>query len=169
LDFPNWMMTLTRLQELTLDYYVNLKVLPPLGRLPNLESLELRGLKVRRLDVGFIGIKSVNEREIARVTAFPKLKKLWVLNLKEVEEWDGIERRSVGEEDANTTSISIMPQLRQLTIRNCPLLRALPDYVLASPLQEMVISICPILRKRYGKEEMGENWQKICHIPYISI
>jgi len=169
LDFPNWMMTLTRLQELTLDYCVNLKVLPPLGRLPNLESLELRGLKVRRLDVGFIGIKSVNEREIARVTAFPKLKKLWVLNLKEVEEWDGIERRSVGEEDANTTSISIMPQLRQLTIRNCPLLRALPDYVLASPLQEMVISICPILRKRYGKEEMGENWQKICHIPYISI
>jgi len=76
----------------------------------------------------------------------------------------------VGEEDANTTSIiSIMPQLRQLTIRNCPLLRALPDYVLAAPLQEMVISICPILRKRYGKEEMGENWQKICHIPNISI
>jgi Leucine-rich repeat (LRR) protein len=157
LHLPNWMMTLTRLQELTLDYCVNLEVLPPLGRLPNLENLELRGLKVRRLDVGFIGIKSVKEGEIARVTAFPKLKKLEILNLKEVEEWDGVERRSVGEEDANTTSIiPIMPQLRDLIIENCPLLRALPDYVLAAPLQEVDISRCPILTNRYGEEEMGE-------------
>jgi hypothetical protein len=127
---------------------------------------------VRRLDAGFLGIEkdenaSINEGEIARVIEFPKLKKLEILNLKEVEEWDGIERRSVGEEDANTTSISIMPQLRQLTIRNCPLLRALPDYVLAAPLQALGIRDCRILRKRYGKEEMGEDWQKISHIPNI--
>jgi hypothetical protein len=76
----------------------------------------------------------------------------------------------MGEEDANTTSIiSIMPQLRQLTIRNCPLLRALPDYVLAAPLQELIISGCRNLRKRYGKGEMGEDWQKISHIPDIDI
>nr|TKS04591.1 putative disease resistance protein RGA3 isoform X1 [Populus alba] len=172
LELPNWMMTLTRLQVLTLRYCENVEVLPPLGRLPNLESLELRSLKLRRLDAGFLGIEkdenaSINEGEIARVTAFPKLKKLEIWNLKEVEEWDGIERRSVGEEDANTTSISIMPQLRQLTIRNCPLLRALPDYVLAAPLQELHIRSCPNLRERYGKEEMGEDWQKISHIPNI--
>jgi hypothetical protein len=40
-------------------------------------------------------------------------------------------------------------------------------YVLAAPLQELYISGCPILRKRYGKEEMGEGWQKISHIPDI--
>jgi Leucine-rich repeat (LRR) protein len=152
LDLPNWMMTLTRLQELVLGYCANLEVLPPLGRLPNLESLELSSLKVRRLDAGFLGIEkdenaSINEGEIARVTAFPKLKKLWIWNLEEVEEWEGIERR-VGEEDANTTSIiSIMPQLRQLTIRNCPLLRALPDYVLAAPLQELFVWSCPNLEE----------------------
>ncbi|KAJ6951683.1 hypothetical protein NC653_040973 [Populus alba x Populus x berolinensis] len=102
-----------------------LEVLPPLGRLPNLESLVLRSMKVRRLDGGFLGIEkdenaSINGGEIARVTAFPKLKKLTIWNLEEVEEWVGIERR-VGEEDANTTSIiSIMPQLRVLVIVNCP-------------------------------------------------
>jgi hypothetical protein len=173
LDLPNWMMTLTRLQELTLDVCKNVEVLPPLGRLPNLESLQLNVLlKVRRLDGGFLGIEkdenaSINEGEIARVTAFPKLKTLWIGNLEEVEEWDGIERR-VGEEDVNTTSIiSIMPQLQYLRIINCPLLRALPDYVLAAPLQELDIRWCTILRKRYGKEEMGEDWQKISHIPNI--
>jgi Leucine-rich repeat (LRR) protein len=160
---PNWMTTLTRLQELKLAYCTNVEVLPPLGRLPNLESLVLSSLKVRRLDCGFLGI---NEGEIARVTAFPKLKKHWIWHLEEVEEWDGIERR-VGEEDANTTSISIMPQLRELMILHCSLLRALPDYVLAAHLQELDISICPNLRKRYGKEEMGEDWQKISHVPHI--
>nr|TKR60138.1 hypothetical protein D5086_0000324490 [Populus alba] len=124
-------MTLTRLQALELHDCAKLEVLPPLGRLPNLESLVLRLMK------------------------------------KHAEEWDGIERR-VGAEDANTTSIiSIMPQLRQLMIRECPLLRALPDYVLAAPLQELEIIMCPNLRKRYGKEEMGEDWQKISHIPKI--
>jgi len=169
LDLPNWMMTLTRLQALGLH---DCTKLPPLGRLPNLESLSLTRLKLRRLDGGFLGIENVgntniSEGEIARVTAFPKFKKLWIWNLEEVEEWDGIERR-VGEEDANTTSIiSIMPQLRWLRIMNCPLLRALPDYVLAAPLQKLDISWCPNLRKRYGKEEMGEDWQKISHIPKI--
>ncbi|XP_061952681.1 putative disease resistance protein RGA4 [Populus nigra] len=169
LDLPKWMMTLTRLQELKLFDCANLEVLPPLGRLPNLEGLVLRSLKVRRLDGGFLGMEkdenaSINEGEIARVTAFPKLKRFAIVNLLE---WEGIERR-VGEEDATTTSIiSIMPQLRQLRIQKCPLLRALPDYVLAAPLQELFISSCPNLRKRYGKEEMGEDWQKISHIPKI--
>jgi len=172
-DLPNWMVTLTRLQELELVDCRNVEVLPPLGRLPNLEGLVLRSLKLRTLDAGFLGIEkdenaSINEGEIARVTAFPKLKKLWMWNLKEVEEWDGIERR-VGEEDANTTSISIMPQLRVFMIDDCSLLRALPDYVLAAPLQKLIISGCRNLRNRYGKEEMGEDWHKISHIPYIYI
>ncbi|KAL9373038.1 hypothetical protein Peur_035282 [Populus x canadensis] len=169
LDLPNWMMTLTRLQVLTLGLCTNVEVLPPLGRLPNLESLVLRSMKVRRLDAGFLGIEkadnaSINEGEIARVTAFPKLKKLLIMDLKEVEDWDGIERR-VGEEDANTTSIiSIMPQLQDLMILDCPLLRALPDYVLAAPIQELRIRRCPILTNRYGEEKMGEDWQKISHM-----
>ncbi|KAF9671832.1 hypothetical protein SADUNF_Sadunf12G0090000 [Salix dunnii] len=142
---PNWMMALTRLQELRLNG--NLEVLPPLGRLPNLEWLSLRGVRVRRLDGGFLGIEEVEnanikEGEIARVTAFPKLKTLEIWNLRELEEWDGIERR-VGEEDATTTSIFIiMPQLQHLSIDNCPLLRALPDYVLAASLQELRLSCC---------------------------
>uniref|UniRef100_A0A6N2MJB9 Uncharacterized protein n=1 Tax=Salix viminalis TaxID=40686 RepID=A0A6N2MJB9_SALVM len=74
---PNWMMALTRLQDLELIECGNLKVLPPLGRLPNLESLVLKEIGVRNwLDVGFLGIEEVenaniNEGEIARVTAFP--------------------------------------------------------------------------------------------------
>uniref|UniRef100_A0A6N2MY10 NB-ARC domain-containing protein n=1 Tax=Salix viminalis TaxID=40686 RepID=A0A6N2MY10_SALVM len=116
---PNWMMALTRLQSLTLNGCGNLEVLPPLGRLPNLESLVLGGLRTRRLDAGFLGTEEVenaniNEGEIARVTAFPKLKTLKFWGLCKLEEWDGIERR-VGEEDATTTSIFIiMPQLHDM-------------------------------------------------------
>ncbi|KAG5234415.1 disease resistance protein [Salix suchowensis] len=144
-------------------------VLPPLGRLPNLESLELHGgLQVRRLDAGYLGIEEVenaniNEGEIARVTTFPKLKTLYISYLYKLEEWDGIERR-VGEDDVTTTSIFIMPQLQKLIIDDCPWFRALPDYVLAAPLQVLHVSGCPNLRKRYGKEEKGEDWQKISHI-----
>ncbi|KAJ6858330.1 Proteasome subunit alpha type-2 [Populus alba x Populus x berolinensis] len=88
LDLPNWMMTLTRLQALDLHDCTKLEVLPPLGRLPNLESLVLRLMKVRRLDGGFLGIEkdenaSINKGEIARVTAFPKLKTLTIWNLEE--------------------------------------------------------------------------------------
>ncbi|KAG5223396.1 disease resistance protein [Salix suchowensis] len=72
--------------------------------------------------------------------------------------------RKVGEEDATATSIFIMPQLQQLKIAFCPLLRALPDYVLAAPLQKLRVRDCPNLRKRYGKEEKGEDWHKISHI-----
>ncbi|KAL9335581.1 hypothetical protein Peur_072762 [Populus x canadensis] len=32
---------------------------------------------------------------------------------------------------------------------------------------DMEISRCPILTNRYGEEEMGEDWQKISHIPNI--
>ncbi|KAJ6417834.1 hypothetical protein OIU84_001254 [Salix udensis] len=169
---PNWMMALTRLQELTLEGCGNLEVLPSLGRLPNLESLELELVGVRRLDAGFLGIEEVenanniNEVEIARVTAFPKLKTLVISFLFKLKEWDGIERR-VGEEDATTISIFIMPQLQQLEIFGCPLLRALPDYVLAAPLQVLEITDCPNLMKRYGKEEKGEDWHKISHIPKV--
>ncbi|KAJ6748149.1 DISEASE RESISTANCE PROTEIN RP [Salix purpurea] len=151
---PNWMMALTRLLELKLIAGGNVEVLPPLGRLPNLEILRLEGVGVRSLDAGFLGIEvenaNINEGEIARVTAFPKLKTLVIENLAKVEEWDGIERR-VGEEDANTTSIFIMPQLQQLRIYYCPLLRALPDYVLTAPLQALAVTACPNLRKRYKK------------------
>ncbi|KAJ6417846.1 hypothetical protein OIU84_001265 [Salix udensis] len=163
------------LQELELNHCGNLEVLPPLGRLPNLEKLVLNRIMVRRLDAGFLGIEEVenanniNEGEIARVTAFPKLKTLEIASLSKLEEWDGIERR-VGEEDATTTSIFIiMPQLQKLEIRQCPLLRALPDYVLAAPLQLLYIYSCPNLRKRYGKEEKGEDWHKISHIPQVII
>uniref|UniRef100_A0A6N2MLD0 Disease resistance R13L4/SHOC-2-like LRR domain-containing protein n=1 Tax=Salix viminalis TaxID=40686 RepID=A0A6N2MLD0_SALVM len=143
---PNWMMELTRLQELELHECGNLEVLPPLGRLPALESLQLNRVGVRRLDAGFLGIEEVenaniNEGEIAKVTAFPKLKTLHLLFLTKLEEWDGNERR-VGEEDATTTSTFIMPQLQHLQIHNCPLLRALPDYVLAASLQHLKLIEC---------------------------
>uniref|UniRef100_A0A6N2MJK7 Uncharacterized protein n=1 Tax=Salix viminalis TaxID=40686 RepID=A0A6N2MJK7_SALVM len=82
-----------------------MEVLPPFGRLPNLESLKLKGVGVRRLDAGFLGIEEVenaniNEGEIARVTAFPKLKTPVFWYLYKLEAWDGIERR-VGEEIYN--------------------------------------------------------------------
>ncbi|KAJ6417838.1 hypothetical protein OIU84_001257, partial [Salix udensis] len=42
---PNWMMALTRLQELQIIACGNVEVLHPFGRLPSLESLKLQGLE----------------------------------------------------------------------------------------------------------------------------
>ena len=66
-------------------------------------------------------------------------------------------------------SICNLTSLEELEIVRCPSLIALPDgmHYLKS-LQKLRIVNCPYLKKRC-KKEIGEDWPKITHVPYLSI
>ncbi|XP_065632443.1 uncharacterized protein LOC136068766 isoform X2 [Quercus suber] len=61
-----------------------------------------------------------------------------------------------------------MPLLHSLKIRWCGNLKSLPDYLLNTPLQELDIYGCPIL-KQHCERRIGDFWRNISHIPKIKI
>jgi hypothetical protein len=73
---PNWTMSLTKLKTLSLAFYHKLEHLPPLGKLPVLESLIIeRCNSLRKVGVEFLGIESENKKE-DNMQIFPNLKSL---------------------------------------------------------------------------------------------
>ncbi|KAK9219047.1 hypothetical protein WN943_007686 [Citrus x changshan-huyou] len=156
----NWITSLTNLRVLYLCWWRNCEHLPPLGKLPSLESLHIEGMKsVKRVGNEFLGVES--DTDGSSVIAFPKLKQLAFSLMKELEELD------CG--TAIKGEIIIMPSLSYLEIVSCPKLKALPDHLLQkTTLQELLIGGCHILEERC-REETGEDWPKIRHIPYIDI
>ncbi|KAL4291887.1 hypothetical protein GQ457_14G006050 [Hibiscus cannabinus] len=167
----NWMMSLTKLSHVSLGSCLNLQSLPPLGKLPSLETLYLGEMSgVKELGVGFLGVKreetsalpSSSESPSSSAIAFPNLKHLEFFDLKEWEHWRSLTIREA--ED-----ISVMPRLCSLTIGSCPKLRELPSYILQNTsLKHLDISQSPILSGRCRKET-GEDWLEISHIPSIII
>ncbi|KAH9689095.1 hypothetical protein KPL70_015350 [Citrus sinensis] len=157
----NWVMSLTNLRDLRLIDCRNCEHLPPLGKLPSLEDLYIVGMQsVKRVGNEFLGVES--DTDGSSVIAFPKLKELMFRNMEELEEWD------FG--TAIKGEIIIMPRLSSLIIWSCRKLKALPDHLLQkSTLQNLeILGECPILQERY-REETGEDWPKIRHIPNIEI
>ena len=55
-----------------------------------------------------------------------------------------------------------------MTILNCPLIPSLPEQGLPQSLKELYIKECPLLTKSC-KENDGEYWPKIAHVPTIEI
>ncbi|KAH9689138.1 hypothetical protein KPL70_015379 [Citrus sinensis] len=147
----NWIMSLTNLRVLRLCGCRNCEHLPPLGKLPSLESLVIwRMESVKRVGNEFLGVES--DTDGSSVIAFPKLTQLTFDYMEELEEWD-IETAIKGE-------IIIMPRLSSLTIEFCHKLKALPDHLLQkTTLQKLKIwDGCPILEERCRKET-GEDWK----------
>uniref|UniRef100_A0A2N9IMD4 NB-ARC domain-containing protein n=1 Tax=Fagus sylvatica TaxID=28930 RepID=A0A2N9IMD4_FAGSY len=162
---PNWTMSLTKLKTLRLDYFKNLEHLPPLGKLPVLESLIITGFySLRKVGVEFLGIGSENKKE-DNMQIFPNLKSLEFEYLNQWEEWIGIGGKREEEEDSN---ITIMPRLQRLVILDCPRLNSLPDFLRTIPLKELEIDGSSILQERCERGT-GEDWPKISHIPNIKI
>ncbi|XP_021298746.1 putative disease resistance protein RGA3 [Herrania umbratica] len=170
-SFPNWMMGLTKLRHVSLGFCFHLNCLPPLGKLPSLESLYLGEMRrVEKVGVEFLGVEgegilpfsSSSESSSSSIIAFPSLKHL---EFRDMEEWDcWISFTSTGADH-----ISIMPRLCSLTIDSCPKLRALPWYILQNTsLEQLDISQSPFLSERCRKET-GEDWLNISHIPSIII
>ena len=158
---PNWLMSLNKLKTLSLNVALKLMSLPPLGKLPFLELLNIREVcSLKKVGVEFLGIKSVNKKEDI---IFPNLKHLKFGRLDLWEECNGIGMRG-GKEDKEC--ITIMPRLQVLTIFGCGKLKSLPDFLRTTPLKELAIIVSPILMERCQRE-IGEEWHKISHIPII--
>ncbi|XP_072980010.1 putative disease resistance protein RGA1 [Typha angustifolia] len=115
---PSWMVlnhSFTNLVRLHLDNCSAWKDLPPLGQLPWLKDLKLRGMNaVKEIGAGFHGEKG-----------FPSL--LWLLleNFPQWEEWSADEE------------VTLFPRLQSFEINDCPRLKAIPS--LPSTLQELKI------------------------------
>ncbi|KAJ8769115.1 hypothetical protein K2173_000890 [Erythroxylum novogranatense] len=158
--FPSWLMKLNLLRVLMIHDSTNCEELPPLGKLSCLEELYLEHMEVKRVGVEFMGI----EKEKDASTLFPKLKKLSFKHFLEWEEWDDIDEWLM--ERINNKTITIMPSLQELYIKDCPRLKALPYHLLSPPittkLQELAILFCGALR-------LQELIYKLPYIPRLFI
>ena len=164
------MMSLTKLKSLKLGYLEKLEHLPPLGKLPFLERLEIwaeiwAANSLKKVGDEFLGIDSENKRDDI-INIFPNLKYLWFKGLKEWEEWIGI--GGMREEDEDS-SVTVMTRLQHLKIEWCPKLKSsLLNFLRTTPSKTLVISGNSILCERYQRG-IGEDWPKISHIPNIMI
>ncbi|CAL8997689.1 unnamed protein product [Prunus brigantina] len=154
--WPNWMQSLHNLRFLTVGNGTQCE-LWPLGKLECLERLTLYKMKgVRKVGVEFLGLEDQTSFRIrSPQILFPKLKKLEFHFLMNWEVWEGVEEWT--KEDSE---ITIMPRLSELEIRNCPLLKALPDFLFKTPLlQTLRIPGSERLLERY--QEGNGEWAKI--------
>uniref|UniRef100_A0A2N9IGI5 AAA+ ATPase domain-containing protein n=1 Tax=Fagus sylvatica TaxID=28930 RepID=A0A2N9IGI5_FAGSY len=139
--YPNWIMSLTNLKSLLLDCCDNLEHFPSLGRLPFLESLEISDAdSVKKVGVEFLGIEPNNKKDKGSTSSllFPNLKSLKFWGLEEWQEWDGMGGKRE-EEEEEECGVTIMPRLESLSILNCPKLKALPNFLETTPLQDLCI------------------------------
>ena len=189
-DFPisNWMTlaTLSELKTLRLNLNNDVEHLPTLGKLLLVESLGIwNARRVKKVGVEFLGIEeesnknnnkkiddekgSTSSSSSSLLVLFPNLKSLEFGNMFEWEEWDGIggtmREEEAQESGSNTT---IMPRLQNLLIGNCPKMKSLPDFLPTTPLNDLEIWSSPILSE-CCRTEIGDQWPKISHIPYIYI
>ncbi|KAK3030960.1 hypothetical protein RJ639_036698 [Escallonia herrerae] len=165
-EFPAWIISLTNLKKLRLQESQGCTSLPPLGKLPSLETLYIEHMQaLKRVTGEFLGIDiGNNDGGITRtkgragvsssaISAFPKLKKLTVSNMRNWEEWDV----TVTGGAAGEAAIRIMPCLQYLKLSHCNKLKMLPQpHLQMTPLNKLRIHSCPLLQQRYQKER-GED------------
>ncbi|ONI35600.1 hypothetical protein PRUPE_1G545000 [Prunus persica] len=162
--WPDWIPYLHNLRFLSVACGTQSE-LWPLGKLEYLERLTIEEMEgVRMVRVEFLGLEDQTSFRIrSPQILFPKLKRLTFFSLSNWEDWEGVEEWT--KEDSE---ITIMPCLSELTIEECELLKALPDFLFETPLQTLDISSSWRLSERY--QEGNGEWAKIsATIPNIRI
>nr|TKS04918.1 hypothetical protein D5086_0000138000 [Populus alba] len=139
--FPSW---INKIKVVRLFKWGKIENLPPLGKLQSLEKLTVEEMEcIKKVGHEFLGMKvdddddcNIRNGEMApspspsnTIIAFPKLKSLTFIDMKNWEEWEG---RGGNEDKTNIFNSIIMPSLRYLELVGCPKLKAVPDYVLQS-------------------------------------
>ncbi|XP_022717497.1 putative disease resistance protein RGA3 isoform X2 [Durio zibethinus] len=170
--FCNWMMPLTMLKSVKLGSFGNCESLPPMGKLPFLESLHIDNMhKVKKVGEEFLGIEraggqitsssSSSSLSTSSYIAFPNLKSLKFLYFGEWEEWEEWEYGNLSTTSGGQycSCIAIMPCLQSLIFQSCPKLKALPHQLLQNTaIQVLNITSCPILKERL---QSSEDWPHI--------
>ncbi|XP_009418573.2 disease resistance protein RGA2 [Musa acuminata AAA Group] len=126
--YPTWLTTasvgllLGNLRRLVLVDCRLCPWLPPLGKLPNLEFLRIRGASaVVAIGSEFLGCEAAGgKRRSSSPVSFPKLTELWFDGMINWEEWHwGV----IGDDEVAVA----MPRLSHLHLVDCPRLRDLPE------------------------------------------
>ncbi|KAL7140265.1 hypothetical protein ABFS83_09G110400 [Erythranthe nasuta] len=170
-QLPRWILSpLNQLKNITLTDCEYLSTLPPLGKLPLLEVLEI--VIVPELEfVGreFLGIITTSSSVGTTVIGgFPKLKTLKFEECSKWKEWEDIS----AEEEQDCDGVSVMPCLTELKIYNCDELTELPQRLMrkvSSSLKELDISDSTQLIQVYGDKEC-QPWKSIsCNNPQLQL
>ncbi|KAL7099931.1 hypothetical protein ACP275_09G117600 [Erythranthe tilingii] len=167
---PGWIVSpLNQLTSIELDNCEFLVSLPPLGKLPLLETLSIQDLyELEYVGREFLGIATTTTCSSMATIAggFPKLKKLTFWKCINWTKWEDI----TVEED--NVAISIMPCLTELIIHDCRRLTELPQRLLqkVSPsLKWLDITGSTQLIQVYGDED-GQPWKSISdHNPHLRL
>ncbi|XVF34844.1 hypothetical protein REPUB_Repub18cG0093300 [Reevesia pubescens] len=146
---PKWMLALTNLKYLAVCSCRNWERLPPLGKLPFLESLWIYDIRrVEKVGVEFLGLERDGEQpsssSSSSIIPFPNLKRLEIHDMNELEEWEYGVIPFLGKGKEQTV---IMPCLSFLLLNRCPRLKALPHHLHYSSIQTLEIRWCSILEK----------------------
>jgi hypothetical protein len=165
ISFPSWVISLdTYLPHLTMvfmDDLPNCDALPPLGQLPNLEWLTIGGMpSIRKIDGDFYGGRR----------AFPKLMKFFLVDLKCLKEWNGLNKL-------------VFPEPSVLYLEGCPMLRfksrpppskgdltiSYSDEVLLSSWGHVSASSSSATTRLYVKfcKAPLHQWSLLRHLPYL--
>ncbi|KAL1538673.1 putative disease resistance protein RGA3 [Salvia divinorum] len=141
--FPDWISSpFNQLRSVSLTSFRNTSCLPPLGKLPCLEEIDVRDM-YRLVVLGPQLLGPGDTASSPNDVIFPKLKKLIFKGCENWKEW----------EDITTTQEEclMMPCLTELAIRFCSELAALPHCLVrkASSLELLDISGSELLIKRY--------------------
>jgi hypothetical protein len=145
LRYPTWFGSshLPAMQFLDLKDCKSCVHLPPIGELPNLKYLKIKGATaVTKIGTEFVGYRAGNPISTEAI-AFPNLETLvihdmpnWEVWTFDVEEDEAMEPgRESGEDrvamkqdgEAPSRWMQLLPRLKKLDIMHCPKLRALPD------------------------------------------
>ncbi|XVF86757.1 hypothetical protein PTKIN_Ptkin18bG0068400 [Pterospermum kingtungense] len=163
--FPSWMVSLTMLKRVILWACFSWETLPPMGKLPCLEHLEIWEMKkVKKVGQEFMGANgdagqtssSSSPSSVNSNIAFPCLRYLKFQFMEEWEEWE------------YENLATVMPSLCSLNFNSCLKLKSLPCHLLQkTTLQVLDIFDCPILKERCLRNGRGEDWPYISHIPTI--
>ncbi|MED6106620.1 hypothetical protein PIB30_005897 [Stylosanthes scabra] len=124
--FPDWLgrFSYDNITHITLSHCRNCGVLPSLGQLPFLKDLSISSFEI----LENVGVEFYRDDESCLETPFPMLETLRLEYLTCWKEWHSME-------------LNAFPQLRKLTIRDCPMLRGdLPKYL--PSLQSLEIANC---------------------------
>lgn len=173
---PSWISnpSFTDLASITLYKCINCDILPSIGVLPSLKMLHILGMN---------NLKDINtlfcrNQRTQGFNAFPKLEKLTLDNMVNLEEWTGIEDgdfpclrhvsiRYCGKLCA-LPSFSRLCSLQHLEISHCTQLISLPEGLLPGTLESLIIRSCPKVNARCLKD-VGVDWFKIAYIKDIWI
>jgi len=128
-SFPSWIMDITtylpRLNKVVLQDLPSCNKLPPLGQLPNLEWLDIGGMK---------GIRKIDGDLYGGTGAFSQLRSFCLQDMECLEEWNTAYPRC--EDGLNQL---VFPELEYLHIWDCPELRLISGSPLCN--KKMVLSI----------------------------